>query len=184
MPRKTTDTKKAGDVKPALTGAENLTKLERDRLILQLRRDGMSYDEISQDPRVGIGANSCYRVVKDWLDQTAAECTEAAHEIIQIESARLDKMLCILQFKIEEGNIGAIETALKIQERRARLHGLDKPEKVEQTVRFENMSDTELIQRARSKGIPIPPELLEAAKGMIDGANQISGAGAEKASGG
>lgn len=168
MPRSTTDTKKAGEVKPALTGAENLTKLERDRLILQLRKDGLSYDQISLDPRVGISSGACYRIVKDWLDQTAAECTEAAHEIIQIETARLDQMLKILAKRIEDGDARAIETAIKIQERRAKLHGLDKPEKVEQTVRFESMSDTELIQRARSKGIPIPAELLEAAKGLVN----------------
>lgn len=168
MPRGPKDSRKSGEVKRAVTGAANLTKVERDRLILQLRKSGMGYEEISQDPRVGLTAGSCYQVVRSWLEQTAAECTEEAKEIISIESHRLDQMLKILGPKIEAGNLEAMATALKIQERRAKLHGLDKPDKIEQTVKFESMSDTELIARARAKGIPIPAELLEAAKGIVN----------------
>lgn len=146
---------------PGHEAAQQLAKADRDLRILELRRSGLSYSKIAED--VGITAASCYRIVKQYLEKVAAECTEESKELIALESERLDSLYKALEPRIATGDPKAITAGIKIMERRARLHGLDQPEKLEQVVRFENLPSSELVQRARARSIPIPEELLKAA---------------------
>lgn len=147
---------------PGHEATQQLVKADRDLRILELRRSGVSYSKISEE--VGITAASAYRIVKQYLERVAAECTEEAKELIALESERLDTLYKALEPSIAAGNPKAIVAGIKIMERRARLHGLDQPEKLEQVVRFENLPSSELVQRAKARGIPIPEEILKAAQ--------------------
>ena len=50
---------------------------------------------------------------------------------------------------------------LKIEERRARLYGLDKPTKTKIDLGVDKMTPAEMIEEARRLGLPIPKELTE-----------------------
>ena len=50
-----------------------------------------------------------------------------------LEAARLDAMLLPLWRRVQQGDERAVDRALKIMERRARLLGLDAPSKSEQS---------------------------------------------------
>jgi predicted class III extradiol MEMO1 family dioxygenase len=57
--------------------------------------------------------------------------TEDAEILRRIEEERLDLWLQKLEKKIELGGEKAIEIALRIQERRAKLRGLDAPKRLD-----------------------------------------------------
>lgn len=148
--------------KPGHEAAQELVKADRDLRILELRRSGLSYAKIAAE--TGVAQQTAYKIVKGYLEKVAAECTEEAKELIALECERLDSLYKALEPKIEVGETKAITAATKIMERRARLLGLDQPDKLEQVVRFENLPSSELVSRAKARGIPIPEEILRAAK--------------------
>lgn len=58
---------------------------------------------------------------------------ETIEDARKIELARMDRMLEMIVSKIDSGSLSAIDRALKLSERRAKLLGLDAPEQVNQT---------------------------------------------------
>ena len=56
----------------------------------------------------------------------------------QLELERLDKILAILEPKVNEGNVAAIDRTLRIAKQRSELLGLDSPVKTEvsETITF------------------------------------------------
>lgn len=103
---------------------------QREAEVLKLRRDGLSFDEIAR--RLGYSDSSgAYRAFKRVMDRTIQE---PADELRRVELARLDYYLKCLQPAIAKGRGYAIEKAIMIQDRRARLLGLDAPTKHQVTV--------------------------------------------------
>ena len=96
---------------------------------LTLRKAGVSYWGIAE----ALGykdASGAWRAVKAALKKTLQE---PADELRTLELSRLDDMLKAIAPHVAAGNLTAIDRALKIQERRARLLGLDAPVKQEHT---------------------------------------------------
>ena len=90
---------------------------------LDLRCQGWTYCEIAKE----LGYSSrvqAHKAVCRTLDKMQRE---PAERLRQIEDARLDKKHKVLASKVKDGNIAAVGMDLKVQERRARLHGLDAP---------------------------------------------------------
>lgn len=92
---------------------------------LALRKAGASYQSIA-DALGYKDASGAWRAVKASLKKTLQE---PADELRTLELARLDDMLKAIASHVAAGNLTAIDRALKIQERRARLLGLDAPAK-------------------------------------------------------
>ena len=106
---------------------------------LALRQEGMAYDDIAKE----VGYNSyqaCHKAVMTALHNTLAE---PANELRTLEAQRLDKMMqsvwkrCIGYAK-PDGTIfppqpELIDSVLKIMARRAKMLGLDAPEKHDHT---------------------------------------------------
>jgi len=63
------------------------------------------------------------------MAQLETAAIETAEEIRRLELERLDAMLFAIGPEVRKGSYGAIDRALKIMERRARLLGLDAPVK-------------------------------------------------------
>lgn len=143
-------------------GDDLLVPAERRRQVLKLKRQGKHYEEIATE--VGYTPAYCRKLVGEALKELAAQCMDTAVEIRQLEEERLDTMYAAIQSKIAEGIVSAVETGLKIMARRSALRGLDQPTQIQ--VAWQSHSDSELIQEARARGVPIPFELLEAAKSM------------------
>jgi hypothetical protein len=90
---------------------------------LELRKAGATYQEIADALGFGNRANAC-RAVTQALTETIAE---AAEPLRKLEVERLDKMLRSIWLKVTQGDVVAINTGLRIMERRAKLLGLDAP---------------------------------------------------------
>lgn len=96
---------------------------------LKLRQRGLTYGEIAE--RIGYANSSvAYKAV---MLELKRQMREPAEQVRELEIDRLDRMLLALQPKIDAGDTRAIDTALRIMERRARLLGLDAPQSIDVT---------------------------------------------------
>jgi hypothetical protein len=119
---------------------------------LQLRRNGAGYAQIAE--RLGMSVSGAYDAVKRALDRTTQE---AAPDVRKLELERLDSLLVtaltvlarphpLVQggrivldqqgqpLRDDGPTLAALDRVLKIQERRARLLGLDAPTKLDMKV--------------------------------------------------
>jgi len=115
------------------TGGRSKTKpdairiTERHVKALELRKAGLTFASIAiklgyANPAAAANAVKCH------LEKMIEE---PAKEVRQMELARLDDMLLSIWGEVRKGHLGAIDRALKIQERRAKLLGLDAPTKID-----------------------------------------------------
>jgi hypothetical protein len=103
--------------------------LEHQRQALELRRAGLGYEAIGA--QLGLGKSQAHRLVKRALEEARAQVTANADELRSEELSRLDGMLQGLWPRARKGEVTAVDRVLKIAERRAKLLGLDAPEKRE-----------------------------------------------------
>lgn len=126
---------------------------------LKLRLQGLDFESIAQE--LGCERSTACGYVKQALEELAEEGHENVVEIRRLELARLDSMLHALQPAIKAGDTKSIDSALKIQDRRAKLLGLDKEKAAPTNVTVLNLSVEELVSEARRLGVPVPVALLE-----------------------
>lgn len=96
---------------------------EKRARALDLRKAGATYDQIAQQLGYANRGNA-QRAVQTALKEITAE---PARDVLTLELERLDAMLLGLWPQARRGNLGAVDRVLRIQERRARLLGLDSP---------------------------------------------------------
>ena len=108
----------------------DIERMEEEWKAVELRKAGLPYETIAR--KLGLGNSSCAQLmVKRALARVDAEATK---DLRDIECRRLDDMLFAIWNHVRQGHLGAIEKALKIMERRARLLGLDSPVKFDGSV--------------------------------------------------
>ena len=101
------------------------------------------------------------------LEQTTHYMGESTEAVRQLELQRLDQMLFPIWPQVLTGDQGAISTALRIQERRASLLGLDAPKQIEARVRVDVISWNQAIKdfidiyRMYHSNAPEVPMLLD-----------------------
>lgn len=106
------------------TSARRIEVAERRRKLLELRKAGMTYQRIVElHPELGYktrsaAAQDAKRALRDVLD-------EAARDVLALELSRLDGLLEPVWVQARKGNLGAVDRALRIMDRRARFLGLD-----------------------------------------------------------
>ena len=101
---------------------------ERKREALAMRLRGHNYAEIGD--ALGISAEGARLAVKRGMSEIRTESAETAIEVREQEAARLDRMLTTLERMAESTEdastlLAIQDRLLKIQDRRARLLGLD-----------------------------------------------------------
>lgn len=98
-------------------------RIELRRRAWELRLAGLTQQQIGA--KLGVSQS----IVSRMLARARQDATEAAQSIAATATteqvARLDRMLTALWEKVRNGNERAVETVLRIEERRARLLGLD-----------------------------------------------------------
>ena len=97
----------------------------RQKQALKLRLAGASYEDIATQLGYA-GRGNAWRSVMAALKATLQE---PADQVRILEAARLDRLLLGVWTQAAKGNQGAIDRAIKIMERRAKLLGLDAPSK-------------------------------------------------------
>ena len=108
----------------------SVATVEREAQALSLRRRGMPYNDIATYMGLS-GPGAAYRIVQRGLCRLIQE---PADDVRAMELDRLDTFLFRLSGRIELGDTKAIDTALKVMDRRAKLMGLDAPTKVQAEV--------------------------------------------------
>lgn len=112
-------------------GAEKEQVAIRKLESFKLRLEGKSYRKIGE--LQDISEAQAHRDVTEILRSTIDSHKEEIDEQRQIEVERLDNYLDSIDWKKDVGDYKAIELSLKIQDRRAKLLGLDMPTKIAPT---------------------------------------------------
>lgn len=105
--------------------------LDRQRQSLELRRAGLGYEAIGA--KLGLSKSQAHRLVVAALAEAREQVAASADDLRAEEVSRLDAMLTGLWPSARNGAVSSIDRVLKVMERRARLLGLDAPEKRELT---------------------------------------------------
>lgn len=105
--------------------------IERERQVIEMRRAGQTFDEIANAIGYATPASAHHAYTRA-LKRTLI--TAGTEEIREQELDRLERLQTFAWVEAERGNLKAMETVLKIMQRRARLLGLDAPIKTQQEV--------------------------------------------------
>lgn len=109
-----------------MAGRQNVTTKNRDIDALALRTSGSSYEEIAT--QLGWKSRSAaVKAVRRALDRSLQP---VADEYRALQMQRLDAMRRGIWPKVERGDARAVEVAVKIEEREAKLLGLDMPQQI------------------------------------------------------
>jgi len=103
--------------------AQQIALAERRVKALALRKAGASYRAIGE--QLGVSYQAIAEDVAYGLTALASELRIETEQLRALEAARLDDLQAALWSQVRTGNIKAIQTVLRIMERRARLLGLD-----------------------------------------------------------
>jgi Zn-dependent oligopeptidase len=102
------------------TGPDAIERERRRADALELREKGYSYRAIATE--LGVSLDTAHQDVKTAM---AAITKEPAETVLALELARLDEYEKRLRKAIEDGDLDRIDSALRVQARRAKLLGLD-----------------------------------------------------------
>jgi len=105
---------------------------ERRQKAIALRLAGMDWQTIAGRLGYADRGSACKDVARA-LEANLAEQSQAADTLREVESLRLDRLQAAAWPAAVKGDLKAIETVLKVIDRRARLHGLDHPVRTEIT---------------------------------------------------
>lgn len=140
------------------TPQDEVDTAERTKQVVDLRLAGATFAQIAE--RVGYGsAASAY---KAWQRAMADIPASAKEQARQLEVERLDAMLRSVWPAVLRGQLGAIDRALKIGMRRARLLGLDAPLKFDGTLTDSLAAEVERLATAMADADPDGGQLAAA----------------------
>ena len=125
--------------------------MERRRKALELRMQGLSYKEIGL--HLGCTALRAGQLVRDIMQTRIAELDDLVREQAELQNARLDVAVKALWPEILKGDCDSINALIRVEERRARLHGLDAPQKIQAEVDLRQMPAEELLAIAKRIGL-------------------------------
>ncbi len=127
---------------------------DRQLMALKLRKAGITYEDIAAQLgyKSAVGA---YHAVTAALRVTLQE---PADEVRKLELERLDAMLLAIWQRVTKGDYGAIDRALRVIERRAKLLGLDAPVKQDITSNGQPLKPITIIEVVKDYGNGDNPE--------------------------
>ena len=106
--------------------ARRLEAAERRERALRLRLAGATYEDIGRAMAVNKST------VKRWIDAAIENVDkDSSEQLFTMENMRLDVAQRAIMQTVAQGHLGAIDRLLRIMERRARLNGLDAPQRVD-----------------------------------------------------
>jgi hypothetical protein len=115
---------------------------EKDQKALELRKEGHTYESISEQLGYSTPSASYKAVMRRLRDMDRP----AVSMLRELEVQRLDAMLYAVWNDVLQGDANAVHTALRISERRSRLLGLDAPHSIEAKTRIDVLSWNQAIR--------------------------------------
>ena len=129
---------------------KKLAALEKRKQALQLAIAGVDYQTIAD--RVGYNSRqAAHAAVKSALVETLRPPSD---ELRQMQLTRLDEMIKYLWSQVSKGNYNAVDRIIKIEERRAKLLGLDAPTKTDLTTNGKDITTIKVIWDDGSDNTP------------------------------
>ena len=113
----------------AKSSVRRIRTTEKTLKALELRKRGLNYTQIGE--KLGCARSTACRYVLSELENLADKCREEAVHVRDLELQRLDALYLKAWEAVEEGDLPAIDRCLRVQERRAKLLGLDAAAKVD-----------------------------------------------------
>jgi hypothetical protein len=110
-------------------GKKRIRNREHLAQALGLRKAGASYDAIGK--ALGLSKTRAYQLVTEGLEEINQTVRDEAQAVKRLELERCDELLLALW--PQRKNPRAADSILRIMERRARLEGLDAPQKIAPT---------------------------------------------------
>lgn len=136
---------------------EKLVETARRReFVLQRRKAGDNYREAAEAAEEKFGADAlpkgwgmeyAHKDVTRMLRKVRDQAQEEARQVRELELQRLDAMFAGIWEDATAGDVDAVNSALRVMKRRARMLGLDEPERFEQVV---SLVQSEEYARARA----------------------------------
>jgi hypothetical protein len=145
---------------------------DRRLAALNMRREGATFESIATAIAVkfsqpAYSKSTAYKDVCAALQEATTTRKNSAEELIALELERLDYYLLKIAGEVRKGNLKAIATAIKINESRRKLLGLDAPVQVQ----IEQGIQTELRQVVDALEAALPKEVFDQ---VLDAIVQIS----------
>lgn len=105
--------------------AKTALRIQNEEKALALRASGATYAQIGK--QIDLTEVGARKMVLRVLGRLTSRANESAEQVLELELMRLDRMLLGLWPQAKQGNQGAVDRVLRIQERRAKYLGLDAP---------------------------------------------------------
>lgn len=100
---------------------------------MNLRLAGFSYESIAE--RMGVSESAVHALIGRTLEKAV---NYSVDQLREVENARLDRAQAAIWTRVLSGDEKAIDSFLRISQRRARLNGLDAPQQVNLRVSVRN----------------------------------------------
>ena len=110
--------------------AQRAQTADRRKKAITLRLAGMDWQSIADQLGYSTRGAACTDVARA-LEANLAEQTQAADTLREVESLRLDRLQAAAWPAAVKGDLKAIDTVLKVIDRRVKLQGLDMPLRAE-----------------------------------------------------
>ncbi len=135
---------------------------DRRLTALNMRREGATFESIAtaiaaRYDQPAYSKSNAYKDVCAALQEATTVRKNSAEELIALELERLDYYLLKIAGEVRKGNLKAIATAIKINESRRKLLGLDAPVQVQ----IEQGVETELRQVVDALEASLPKEVFD-----------------------
>lgn len=129
----------------AKTSASKIASLEMDRKCIELRKAGFSYRQIGQ--QLDLDPSNAYRRVRRVLQKEIDSMSETTEQYRHLELLRLETIGAKIYQQAVNGDLQAIDRYIALSGRRARMLGVDAPQKVEGDF---NVSWADILKRVES----------------------------------
>ena len=106
--------------------ADRIETAERERKALELRKAGATFDQIAEQCGYADKSGAFYAIKRALSDIVPP----AVEELRTLDSERLDRLLLAVWKQALDGDLKAVDRALRILDQRARLLGLNAPVQV------------------------------------------------------
>ena len=116
-------------------GPSRVRTAELEAECLRLRREGLTHRAIAA--RLGVAPATAYRRVRHALDEVNERNLEDAGTLRTLEMLRLDELQNAIWQRATDGDVRALDRILAIMARRAKLLGLDAPQRQLTKVRID-----------------------------------------------
>ena len=110
-------------------GSDQAAHAIKQTQALHLRAHGHTYRSIAKT--LGCSVALAYKLVDEAIAEEREACGSAKANLVEMEVTRCDMYLTSIAKKVQAGDVRAIDTAIRIADRRSRLLGLDSPGKQE-----------------------------------------------------